>query len=99
MKARTTKPVRAITREASVARRKEEPPVDVTLPITPMLDMSFQLLSFFVVTFENLKSRETREVDERARQWLHDNAPTMEAHGTGPPVMFSHIAKRNIEMF
>jgi biopolymer transport protein ExbD len=34
-----------------VARRKEEPPVDVTLPITPMLDMSFQLLSFFVVTF------------------------------------------------
>lgn len=32
-------------------RRKEEPGVDVTLPITPMLDMSFQLLSFFVVTF------------------------------------------------
>ena len=32
-------------------RRKEEPSVDVTLPITPMLDMSFQLLSFFVVTF------------------------------------------------
>ncbi len=32
-------------------RRKEEPAVEVTLPITPMLDMSFQLLSFFVVTF------------------------------------------------
>lgn len=32
-------------------KRREEPPVDVTLPITPMLDMSFQLLSFFVVTF------------------------------------------------
>ena len=32
-------------------KRKEEPSVDVTLPITPMLDMSFQLLSFFVVTF------------------------------------------------
>ena len=29
----------------------EEPPVDVTLPITPMLDMSFQLLSFFILTF------------------------------------------------
>jgi biopolymer transport protein ExbD len=34
-----------------VPRRKEEPAVEVTLPITPMLDMSFQLLSFFVVTF------------------------------------------------
>ena len=31
--------------------RKIEPPVDVTLPITPMLDMSFQLLSFFILTF------------------------------------------------
>jgi len=26
-------------------------PADVTLPVTPMLDMSFQLLAFFVVTF------------------------------------------------
>jgi biopolymer transport protein ExbD len=33
-------------------RRKEEPPVDITLPITPMLDMSFQLLSFFILTFQ-----------------------------------------------
>jgi len=32
-------------------KRKEEAPVDVTLPITPMLDMSFQLLSFFILTF------------------------------------------------
>lgn len=51
----------------------------------------------FIVTFENMKSAETREVEERARQWLHDNAPKLETHGTGPPVMFSHIAKRNIE--
>jgi uncharacterized protein len=51
----------------------------------------------FIVTFENMKSRETREYEERARQWLHDNAPKLEAHGTGPPVMFAHIAKRNIE--
>jgi hypothetical protein len=28
-----------------------EPPVDATLPITPMLYMSFQLLSFFILTF------------------------------------------------
>jgi biopolymer transport protein ExbD len=33
-------------------RDKGDPPVDVTLPITPMLDMSFQLLAFFVMTFQ-----------------------------------------------
>ena len=32
-------------------RRKEEPPVDINVPIVPMLDMSFQLLSFFILTF------------------------------------------------
>lgn len=32
-------------------KRKEEPPVDIQVPITPMLDMSFQLLSFFLLTF------------------------------------------------
>jgi len=36
---------------ASKRKRKVESPVDVTLPITPMLDMSFQLLSFFILTF------------------------------------------------
>jgi biopolymer transport protein ExbD len=29
-----------------------DPPVEVILPITPMLDMSFQLLAFFVMTFQ-----------------------------------------------
>jgi biopolymer transport protein ExbD len=33
-------------------RGKGDPPVEVTLPITPMLDMSFQLLAFFVMTFQ-----------------------------------------------
>lgn len=32
-------------------KKKAESPVEVTLPITPMLDMSFQLLSFFILTF------------------------------------------------
>ena len=32
-------------------KKKEEPVVEITLPITPMLDMSFQLLSFFILTF------------------------------------------------
>ena len=51
----------------------------------------------FIVTMQNLKSRETREYEDRARAWLHENAPEMETHGTGPPLMFAHIAKRNIE--
>jgi biopolymer transport protein ExbD len=32
-------------------RRFEETPVTPDLPITPMLDMSFQLMAFFVMTF------------------------------------------------
>ncbi len=51
----------------------------------------------FIVTMESLKSKETRDYEERARAWLHENAPELETHGTGPPVMFAHIAKRNIE--
>jgi biopolymer transport protein ExbD len=46
-----------------VPRRKEEPAVDVTLPITPMLDMSFQLLSFFVVTFKTPSQEGQLSVD------------------------------------
>ena len=36
--------------------RREEKPVDVDLPITPMLDMSFQLLAFFIFTFKPMKA-------------------------------------------
>jgi biopolymer transport protein ExbD len=34
--------------------RKRNAGVDVALPITPMLDMSFQLLAFFILTFHPL---------------------------------------------
>ena len=30
---------------------KRDAPLDIVLPITPMLDMSFQLLAFFILTF------------------------------------------------
>jgi biopolymer transport protein ExbD len=33
-------------------REKGDAPVEVSLPITPMLDMSFQLLFYFVMTFQ-----------------------------------------------
>jgi biopolymer transport protein ExbD len=31
---------------------RKDAPIDVQLPITPMLDMSFQLLAFFIMTFK-----------------------------------------------
>src|SRR5262245_1976300 len=35
-------------------RRTRESPIEIVLPITPMLDMSFQLLAFFIMTFRVL---------------------------------------------
>jgi biopolymer transport protein ExbD len=32
-------------------KKKHEPPQEITLPIAPMLDMTFQLLSLFILTF------------------------------------------------
>jgi biopolymer transport protein ExbD len=34
-----------------MAKRKEDAPIEPTLPITPMLDMTFQLFAFFVFTY------------------------------------------------
>jgi biopolymer transport protein ExbD len=32
-------------------KRNEPPPIEPTLPVTPMLDMTFQLFAFFVFTY------------------------------------------------
>lgn len=40
-------------------RRKQGIPEDVPFPVTPMLDMAFQLLAFFILTFQ-APTRETR---------------------------------------
>jgi len=39
--------------------RRKEMPADVQFPVTPMLDMAFQLLAFFILTFQ-APSAETR---------------------------------------
>lgn len=44
-------------------KKKAEGGVDVTLPITPMLDMSFQLLSFFIMTFRSPQQEGQLQVD------------------------------------
>ena len=59
------------------ARKGKEPPAEISLPITPMLDMSFQLLFFFISTFKlptgmegsmdlNLPSEATAKADKLA---------------------------------
>ncbi len=42
-----------------MSARRAAPPIEVQFPVTPMLDMAFQLLAFFVLTFQT-PSSETR---------------------------------------
>lgn len=52
----------------------------------------------FTVTLNKLSSAEIRGFEERASQWLADNAPAyMTVRGSGGSVMFANISKRNIE--
>lgn len=55
-------------------RRALDLPIEIQLPITPMLDMSFQLLAFFVITFRSTSASEgqldvalPRPVEARAK--------------------------------
>jgi predicted RND superfamily exporter protein len=51
-----------------------------------------------IVSLRNISSRELREMDSRARQWLRENAPpSMFSYGTGLSIMFAHISERNIK--
>jgi len=46
---------------------------------------------------QSISSNQTIALEERAQQWLEDNAPaSMQVHGASPSVMFSHIGARNI---
>ena len=61
--------------------------------------VSFDKLSTrLTVSTTTLSSNEMLALNESARQWLSDNAPNIaEAHGSGPALLFSHIARRNIK--
>jgi predicted RND superfamily exporter protein len=53
--------------------------------------------TLFVVTTENLSSKEILALDRRAQAWLRENAPEpMWAQGAGPALMFAFIGERNI---
>jgi hypothetical protein len=48
------------------------------------------------VTVKNISSNEMLALEDKAQEWLHDNAPGMRANGASPSVMFAHIGHRNI---
>jgi len=50
----------------------------------------------FTVTLHSLSTNELLALEERARQWLKDNAPQHYADGASPSIMFAHIGYRNI---
>ncbi|MCP3689653.1 MAG: MMPL family transporter [Gammaproteobacteria bacterium] len=51
-----------------------------------------------VVMLYNLTTNQVLALEERAQQWLRDNAPkSMQVGGASPTLMFSHIGKRNIK--
>jgi len=50
----------------------------------------------FTVTLETMTSNDLIEIEQRASQWLEQNAPSMAVEGSSPSVMFAHIGARNI---
>jgi predicted RND superfamily exporter protein len=50
----------------------------------------------FTVTLRGVSSKQLRETDEHARQWLRKNAPQMFNYGASESMMFANISKRNI---
>lgn len=49
------------------------------------------------VTLETLSTTETLALENRAVQWMEDNAPELVTQGASPTIMFSHIGMRNIK--
>ncbi|NOX42418.1 MAG: MMPL family transporter [Gammaproteobacteria bacterium] len=51
----------------------------------------------FTATLKSLSSNDLIALEERAQQWLKDNAPAnMRSDGVSPSIMFAHIGKKNI---
>jgi predicted RND superfamily exporter protein len=51
-----------------------------------------------VVRMKEASTRELRDMDLRAQNWLRQNAPpTMYSDGTGLSIVFAHISERNIK--
>jgi len=52
----------------------------------------------FTVSLKTISTNQLLQLEQRAQQWLEENAPSIkQAQGSGPTIMFSHIGKRNIK--
>jgi predicted RND superfamily exporter protein len=49
-----------------------------------------------IVFFRDITSKGLREMDERARQWLRTNSPSIFTYGSGLSIIWAHISERNI---
>lgn len=68
-----------MTTLATRTRRWRVPPEDVQFPVTPMLDMAFQLLAFFVLTFQAPSAETHLDLDLPATPAALPGAPQGEA--------------------
>tara|TARA_R110002167_G_scaffold30636_3_gene101224 strand:+ start:8468 stop:10816 length:2349 start_codon:yes stop_codon:yes gene_type:complete len=50
-----------------------------------------------VASYHNLSSNQMLDLEQRAYTWMESNIPTVTAFIASPPLMFSHIGKRNIK--
>lgn len=52
----------------------------------------------FTATLHSISSKGLIQLEERAQQWLRDNAPaSMRSDGASPSIMFAHIGMNNIK--
>ncbi len=52
----------------------------------------------FTAVVDSVSTRESLELEARAQEWLKANAPaSLQGPGASPLIMFSHIARRNVE--
>lgn len=65
-------------------RQRSGPPEEVMFPVTPMLDMAFQLLAFFVLTFQAPSSETHLDLDLPATPAALPGATRGEARPTPP---------------
>ncbi|MEW6601075.1 MAG: efflux RND transporter permease subunit [Nitrospirota bacterium] len=49
-----------------------------------------------IVTVNNSTTKELRQIDDSARQWLKANAPAMATFGSGLSIIWAYISERNI---
>ena len=49
------------------------------------------------VTIKTLSVSQTLELENRAQNWMNNNAPGIQTDGAGTTIMFAHIGKRNIK--